>query len=169
MSGLWTTCSRCATKWKPGTPLGSQHFQGCLNDVIKLPYENRSDREKNKSIYLFVCFQFACTPFRSAKINSIGSCVKHWNRFSCAKVLCQKVTVTAWSKAWTVFARSNVGIVGWNPIWGMDVCVCLFCLCCPVCRQWPCDGLIPCPRDPTVYEKWLRNWIRSWKPIETKV
>jgi hypothetical protein len=44
--------------------------------------------------------------------------------------------VTARSKAWPVFARSNAGIVGSNPTQGMDVCVCAFvlCLCCPVYR-----------------------------------
>jgi hypothetical protein len=30
--------------------------------------------------------------------------------------------------AWTVFTRSNTGIVGSNPTWGMDVCVRLFCV-----------------------------------------
>jgi hypothetical protein len=32
-------------------------------------------------------------------------------------------TVAARSKAWTVFARSNNGIVGSNPAWGMDIYV----------------------------------------------
>jgi hypothetical protein len=32
------------------------------------------------------------------------------------------VTVAARSKAWTAFARSNGGIVGSNPIQGMNVC-----------------------------------------------
>jgi hypothetical protein len=31
-----------------------------------------------------------------------------------------------------VFAHSNAGIVGSNSTQGMAVCVCLFCLCCPV-------------------------------------
>jgi hypothetical protein len=31
--------------------------------------------------------------------------------------------VAARSKAWTVFARSNAGIVGSNPTQGMDVCI----------------------------------------------
>jgi hypothetical protein len=39
--------------------------------------------------------------------------------------------------------------------WMFGVCVCararLFCLYCPVCRQRPCDGLIPRPRNPTDY------------------
>jgi hypothetical protein len=46
------------------------------------------------------------------------------------------VTVTARSKAWTVFARSNAGIVGSNPTQGMDVlcvCMCLFCVCVVLC------------------------------------
>jgi hypothetical protein len=37
--------------------------------------------------------------------------------------------VAARSKAWTVFARSNTGIVGSNLTHGMDVCVRLFCVC----------------------------------------
>jgi hypothetical protein len=40
----------------------------------------------------------------------------------------EPITVTARSKAWTVFARSNTEIVGSNPIRGMDVCVRLFCV-----------------------------------------
>jgi hypothetical protein len=43
-----------------------------------------------------------------------------------------KVRSSQWqvarSKAWTVFARSNTGIVGSNPTAGMDVCVLLLCV-----------------------------------------
>jgi hypothetical protein len=42
-------------------------------------------------------------------------------------------TVATRSKAWTVFARSNTGIVGTNPTRVMDVCVCLFCVCVVLC------------------------------------
>jgi hypothetical protein len=49
------------------------------------------------------------------------------------KILCTRVlvptTVTARSKAWTAFPCWNIGIMGSNPTWGMDVCVCLFCVC----------------------------------------
>jgi hypothetical protein len=38
------------------------------------------------------------------------------------------ITVTARSKAWTVFACSNTGFVGSYITWGMDVCVRLFCV-----------------------------------------
>jgi hypothetical protein len=40
--------------------------------------------------------------------------------------------VAARSEAWNVFARLNTGIVGSNPARGMDICMRLFCLCCPV-------------------------------------
>jgi hypothetical protein len=40
--------------------------------------------------------------------------------------------VAALSKA-RVFARSNTKIVGSNPIGGMDVRVCLFCVCVVLC------------------------------------
>jgi hypothetical protein len=39
------------------------------------------------------------------------------------------ITVAARTEACTVFARSNVGIVGSIPTQGMDVCVRLFCVC----------------------------------------
>jgi hypothetical protein len=35
----------------------------------------------------------------------------------------EPITVPARSKAWTVFVRSNAGIVGSNPIQSMDVCI----------------------------------------------
>jgi hypothetical protein len=44
------------------------------------------------------------------------------------------ITVAELSKAWTVFDRSNTGVLGSNPTWGMNVCVSLFCLCCLVRR-----------------------------------
>jgi hypothetical protein len=37
-------------------------------------------------------------------------------------------TVAARSKTWTVFVRSNIGIVGSNATQGMDVCVSLLCV-----------------------------------------
>jgi hypothetical protein len=39
------------------------------------------------------------------------------------------IVVAAWSKAWTVFDRSNTEIVGSHPTGGMDVYVRLFCVC----------------------------------------
>jgi hypothetical protein len=43
------------------------------------------------------------------------------------------ITVAARSKARTVFARSNTGIVGSNPTQGMDACLHLFCFCVVLC------------------------------------
>jgi hypothetical protein len=39
------------------------------------------------------------------------------------------ITVAAQSKAWTVFAHPNTGIMSSNPTWGMDVCLRLFRVC----------------------------------------
>jgi hypothetical protein len=61
------------------------------------------------------------------------------------------ITVTARSKAWTVFARSNAGIVNSNPTRSNDVCiVCiysvfvLFCVCRGLETGWsPVQGVLP--------------------------
>jgi hypothetical protein len=53
------------------------------------------------------------------------------------------LSVAARSEVWTVFASSNTGIVGSNHTQGMDVCMRLFCVSFVLCRQRPCDGLIP--------------------------
>jgi hypothetical protein len=50
-------------------------------------------------------------------------------------------------------ARSNNGIVGWNPARGMYVCLRLFSVCAILCRYQPCDELIPCPRGSIVCVK----------------
>jgi hypothetical protein len=47
------------------------------------------------------------------------------------------VTVADQSRACTVFAHSEAGIVGSNPTQGIDVCYAyefILCLCCPVFR-----------------------------------
>jgi hypothetical protein len=65
-----------------------------------------------------------------------------------------RVTVAARSKAWTVFARSNAGIVGSNPTQVMDVCLRLFCVCLGngLAMGWSLiQGILP-----TVLG--LRNW-----------
>jgi hypothetical protein len=76
-------------------------------------------------------------------------------------------TVSKRSKAHTVFARSEAGIVVSNPTQGMDVwCVYVFilCLCGPVFRQRPCDKLITRPRSPTVCKMIIKLKIRGQVP-----
>jgi hypothetical protein len=60
------------------------------------------------------------------------------------------ITVAARSEAWTVFSRSNTGIVDSNPTRGMDVCVVL-CVDSGLTTGWsPFQGVLP-----TLYR--LRN------------
>jgi hypothetical protein len=72
--------------------------------------------------------------------------------------------VAARSKAWTVFARSNTGIVGSNATRGMHVCVHSFCVCAVLCvDSGLATGWSPVQRVlPTVYR--LRNWKRGQSP-----
>jgi hypothetical protein len=71
------------------------------------------------------------------------------------------ITVAARSEAWTVFARSNTGVVGSSLTWGMDACVRLFCVCVilgvgsGLTTSWsPVQEVLP-----TVYR--LRNWKKE--------
>jgi hypothetical protein len=57
--------------------------------------------------------------------------VERLRLYGCIPLL--PITVPARSKTWTVFTRSNTGIVGSNLTWGMDVCVLLFCVCAVLC------------------------------------
>jgi hypothetical protein len=52
-----------------------------------------------------------------------------------------QIAVTAQSRAWTVFARSNTGVVDSNPTRRMDVYVRLFCICAVLCVS---SGLATC-------------------------
>jgi hypothetical protein len=87
--------------------------------------------------------------------------IKTSNKYYCAPINVP-ITVAARSKAWTVFARSNPTQKAW-----MLVCVFILCLCCPVCRQRPCDGLITRPRCPRAcVKKRLQNWRRDQGPTK---
>jgi hypothetical protein len=67
----------------------------------------------------------------------------------CMLLQSRPIRVVARSKAWTVFARSNTGILGSNSTWGI-VCVRLFCVCAVLCTDdglatgWsPVQGVLP--------------------------
>jgi hypothetical protein len=85
----------------------------------------------------------------------------HWTILGCLSI-----TVAARSKAWTVFARSNTGVVGSNDTRDMDVCVRLFCVCVVLCvGSGVATGWAPVKRVlPTVYG--LRNWKSGQGPTE---
>jgi hypothetical protein len=56
------------------------------------------------------------------------------------------------------FARSNTGIVGSNPIQGIDVCLPLFCVCVVLYRYLPCDRY-----DPPSKESYRQSKIKELK------
>jgi hypothetical protein len=50
------------------------------------------------------------------------------------------ITVATWDKTWTVFGRSNTGVVGSNPTRGRNACMFSSCICVQLC-----DGVIHRP------------------------
>jgi hypothetical protein len=64
------------------------------------------------------------------------------------------VTVTARSRTWTLFDSSNTGILGSNPIQGLNICVRLFWVCAVLCvGSGPATGWSPPPICPTDFVK----------------
>jgi hypothetical protein len=90
-------------------------------------------------------FSISSNPWNSlSSCANVGFSIKTQLRWS------QPITVAARSKAWTVFARSNTGIVGSNRTRGMDICVRLFCVHVVLCvgsglaTGWsPIQGVLP--------------------------
>jgi hypothetical protein len=75
------------------------------------------------------------------------------------------ITVAARSKACTVFARLNAGIVDSNPTQGMDVCVCVYSVCVGLCvGSGLATGLTTHPRSPTVCVKKITKLKKRPRP-----
>jgi hypothetical protein len=79
------------------------------------------------------------------------------------------ITAAARSKTWTVFGRSNTGVVGSNPARGISACIYLFCICgilyvgIDLATDWsPIPGVLP-----TVYRiKELKKRRRPNKELQ---
>jgi hypothetical protein len=67
-------------------------------------------------------YSYACGDFKHT-----------YTGFVFSSLYLKPIAVASWSKASTVFARSNTGIVGSNPTRGMDVSARLFCVCVVLC------------------------------------
>jgi hypothetical protein len=76
---------------------------------------------------------------RSCNVQIIRFYVLHLNDYfkhilrACMLCYMKLDNITWGTKTWTVFARSESGIVGSNHTQGMDVCVHLFCFCVVQC------------------------------------
>jgi hypothetical protein len=73
----------------------------------------------------------------------------------------EPIKLAARSKAWTLFARSDIRVVGSNPIWGMDVGVRLFCL-----RWSPVQGVLPTVKRIKKLNKWPRSNKRNCRAMD---
>jgi hypothetical protein len=49
------------------------------------------------------------------------------------------------SIAWTLGSWVRIPLKAWTSV----LCAFILCLCCSLCKERPCDGLIPCPRGTT--------------------
>jgi hypothetical protein len=68
------------------------------------------------------------------------------------------ITVAAWSKEWTLFNRSNAGVVGSNPTQGMDVSICLFCVVVFCVKAAALRHAVPLSKESCLMCVGLRNW-----------
>jgi hypothetical protein len=92
------------------------------NLSIKICIKTGSVTELSQCLSLYQIQEAGLILSEDRKMENNGQCRIIW-----------PITVVTWSKAWTVSVRSNTGVVGSNPTQGMDVCVCLFCVCVVLC------------------------------------
>jgi hypothetical protein len=83
--------------------------------------------------------------------------------FLCLHCVSKPIAVAARSKAWTVFALSNSGVVGSNLTRGMDVCVRLFVILCVGKGFRRADP--PSKESYRLYMR-LRNWKSGQDPTK---
>jgi hypothetical protein len=117
---LWTKPKKVLNSWLTDNLLRNMWkrtkidriYVGCLN------------REDN---------QFACSGSRTLthKLNLMSAL--NYKFTSPNATLSRAQRPAARSKARTVFARSNTGVVASNPTQGVDVCMRLFCVCAVLC------------------------------------
>jgi hypothetical protein len=160
--------------WEPRRLTTLWAFTACYRDSFTLPYPI------NTSCSYFSPHRYRLTDWLIDWL--IGVCEVHIvllppfvspTLYSlsllCTKYRTSPVTVDARSKAWTVFACSNIGVLGSNATRGMDVCVPLFCVCvvlyvgsCLATVWSPVQGVLP-----TVYRiKKLKKRPMSTRGVE---
>jgi hypothetical protein len=85
----------------------------------------------------------------------------YWHKFLfCTFQSAYGADHTGRSKAWTVFTRSNTGVVSSNPTWAADVSLCFFCVFVVMCvGNGIATGVLP-----PVYR--LKNWKGGKGPQE---
>jgi hypothetical protein len=121
-----------------------------------LQYSQASTRYRSPSCGLYSSRKGAACAIRVQASGRYSCCVQRWICFrierhafietnKCKRTCYENkifkylifvnmlITVAARSKAWTVFARSNTGVMGSNPTRNMDVCVRLFYVCVVLC------------------------------------
>jgi hypothetical protein len=133
----------------------SQNLLVCLSHITK------EERASYRSLLTCFRYEFLSPQPQTFCAHESGMrftfCVYSWNSSAIVCISCMKkgksqkngenyaarrfmrvvcrlaITVAARSKAWTVFARSDTGVMGSNPTRGMDICVRLFCACVVLC------------------------------------
>jgi hypothetical protein len=164
-TGFWKGCAY-RMKWKEaltdvhvsnGTPNFERSGTVCCLHCVAAGLYVCGMKQSDQLVWVHVAFRLAALE-HCHKVCIFDFYVGYIHR--------RLITVAARSKAWTVFSRSDTGIVGLNPTWGVDVCVRLFCVCAVLCAG---SGLTTgwCPPKESYRLckkiKKLKKWRRSNK------
>jgi hypothetical protein len=118
---------------KQGGALSALLFNFDLDYVIRKVLENQVRLKLNGTHQLLVFDDVVNTRILDDNIDTTKKNTEIL--IDASKEVGLPITVDARFEARTAFVRSNTGILGWNSVRGMDVCIRLFCVCIFLCAS----------------------------------
>jgi hypothetical protein len=133
-------------------------FWSTKTSLVFKPWERRNNRSSTKMMGNWSRNERFPKPWSEEYDGGIFACLCACS-FNILQIFTLPITVAPRSKAWTVFTRSNAGIVGSNPTQDVVVCVRLFFVCVLLCVG---SGLAA-GWSPSKESYRLYIGLRSWK------
>jgi hypothetical protein len=119
-------------RWKQYVTLKSlwtTRLHGVTSQII-IVFNNRGLLHENLRVSMCTSRVQLLNYLSERTVTSDETCRTKYSILLCLPAFC---IADHRSKVWTLFASSNAGVESSDPTRGMDICVCLFCVCAVLC------------------------------------